>query len=308
MEIPIAPESMHNAHGGLPPPECRSSPAAGAPHVTGKDMRPAAPASGNVAMFEKRTNLVRFLAVAETDRRGGGTHQRHPADAHPPKPRRAVPHGPGAVSGCPSASDGACPRIPIGLHFFRRPCVLARPTLPKASPIAMPYAVRLNPDPPAGRTGSDGLKFRMATSGIRAGALLCRSGTAWVSDRIQTRVYRRRPLSSLEEHDAKSQEHPNDKRSLVTHTLDDGRSSWAKGDAPRPRFENGCLGRARREDLDRQFPLGRGGGYDASMPAASPRPAPTRFGRQRNELCPILGDGVIRRRREFWFRRSAYRF
>ena len=25
------------------------------------------------------------------------------------------------------------------------------------------------------------------------------------------------------------------------------------------------------------------------------------------ELCPILGDGVIRRRREFWFRRSAYR-
>ena len=146
----------------------------------------------------------------------------------------------------------------------------------------MPYAVRLNPDPPAGRTGSDGLKFRMATSGIRAGALLCRSGTAWVSDRIQTRVYRRRPLSGLEEHDAKSQEHPNDKRSLVTHTLDDGRSSWAKGDAPRPRFENGCLGRARREDLDRQFPLGRGGGYDASMPAASPRPAPTRFGRQRS--------------------------
>ena len=25
------------------------------------------------------------------------------------------------------------------------------------------------------------------------------------------------------------------------------------------------------------------------------------------ELCPILGDGVIRRRREFWFRRFAYR-
>ncbi len=29
--------------------------------------------------------------------------------------------------------------------------------------------------------------------------------------------------------------------------------------------------------------------------------------RHRSELCPILGDGVIRRRREFWFRRSAYR-
>ena len=26
-----------------------------------------------------------------------------------------------------------------------------------------------------------------------------------------------------------------------------------------------------------------------------------------SELCPILVDGVIRRRREFWFRRSAYR-
>ena len=66
----------------------------------------------------------------------------------------------------------------------------------------MPYAVRLNPDPPAGSTGSDGLKFRMVTSGIRAGALLCRSGTAWVTDRMQTRVCRRRPLPGLEEHDA----------------------------------------------------------------------------------------------------------
>ena len=32
-----------------------------------------------------------------------------------------------------------------------------------------------------------------------------------------------------------------------------------------------------------------------------------RRGAHRRELCPILGDGVIRRRREFWFRRSAYR-
>ena len=166
-------------------------------------------------------------------RRRDGSARRRNAPTSPSRrsPSQAAPGGPsraGAVSGCPSASDDACrPRIPIGLHFNGRPCVLARPTLPKASSIAMPYAVRLNPDPPAGRTGSDGLKFRMATSGIRAGALLCRSGTAWVSDRIQTRVYRRRPLSSLEEHDAKSQEHPNDKRSLVTHTLDDGRSSPA---------------------------------------------------------------------------------
>ena len=114
------------------------------------------------------------------------------------------------------------------------------PGPPSVAPIAMPYAVRLNPDPPAGRTGSDGLKFRMATSGIRAGALLCRSGTAWVSDRIQTRVYRRRPLSSLEEHDAKNQEHSNDKRSLVTHTLDDGRSSGAGKDALRRRLEIEC--------------------------------------------------------------------
>ena len=32
-----------------------------------------------------------------------------------------------------------------------------------------------------------------------------------------------------------------------------------------------------------------------------------RFSSALLELCPILGDGVIRRRREFWFRRSAYR-
>ena len=31
------------------------------------------------------------------------------------------------------------------------------------------------------------------------------------------------------------------------------------------------------------------------------------LGAVREELCPILGDGVIKRRREFWFRRSAYR-
>ena len=31
-------------------------------------MRPAAPAPGNVAMFDKRTDLVRFLAVADTGR------------------------------------------------------------------------------------------------------------------------------------------------------------------------------------------------------------------------------------------------
>ena len=43
------------------------------------------------------------------------------------------------------------------------------------------------------------------------------------------------------------------------------------------------LGRARRELVEREFQL------------------------VEKELCPILGDGVIRRRREFWFRRSAYR-
>ena len=118
MEIPIAPESMHNAHGGLPPPECRSSPAAGAPHVTGKDMRPPAPASGSVAMFEKRTYLVRFLAVAETDRRGGGTHQRHPADAHPPKPRRAVPHGPELPMSAPRRRTTHVPGSPSGCTSF----------------------------------------------------------------------------------------------------------------------------------------------------------------------------------------------
>ena len=197
------------------------------PTCNGKGHAAARPCIGE-RRHVRETNVSRQVPR----RRRDGSARRRNAPTSPSRrsPSQAAPGGPsraGAASGCPSASDDACPGIPIGLHFFRRPCVLARPTLPKASPIAMPYAVRLNPDPPAGRTGSDGLKFRMATSGIRAGALLCRSGTAWVSDRIQTRVYRRRPLSGLEEHDAKSQEHPNDKRSLVTHTLDDGRSSQA---------------------------------------------------------------------------------
>ena len=77
------------------------------------------------------------------------------------------------------------------------------------------------------------------------------------------------------------QEHSNDKRTLVTHSLDDGRSSCAGDDALRHRLGSDCQRRARREDLGRQYQLGRGDGYDASMPAAPPRPAPTRFGRQR---------------------------
>ena len=38
-------------------------------------MRPAAPAPGNDAMFEKRTDLVRFLAVAETGRIGAAAER-----------------------------------------------------------------------------------------------------------------------------------------------------------------------------------------------------------------------------------------
>ena len=79
----------------------------------------------------------------------------------------------------------------------------------------------------------------------------------------------------------RTRKHSNDKRTLVTHTLDDGRSSWAGDDALRHRLGSDCQRRARREDLGRQYQLGRGDGYDASMPAAPPRPAPTRFGRQR---------------------------
>ena len=44
---------------------------------------------------------------------------------------------------------------------------------------------------------------------------------------------------------------------------------------------------AQREDLGRQYQLGRGDGYDASMPAAPPRPAPTRFGRQRYQTVIV---------------------
>ena len=53
-------------------------------------------------------------------------------------------------------------------------------------------------------------------------------GTPWVSDRIQTAVCRRRRVSGLpppRRH--RTRKHSNDKRTLVTHTLDDGRSSQA---------------------------------------------------------------------------------
>ena len=105
--------------------------------------------------------------------------------------------------------------------------------------------------------------------------------TAWVSDRIQTRVYRRRPLPGLEEHDAmtvrsnRATSAPLSRIALMTA------DHHRQGAGLRHRMGSDCPRRARREDLDHQFPLGRGGGYDASMSVAPPRPAPTRFGRQR---------------------------
>ena len=144
----------------------------------------------------------------------------------PARLRRAVPHGPALPMTAPRRRTTDVPDShPVPLHS--PPLRPGAPDTPDGSADCNAVRSAPQPDPPSGRTASDGLKFRMVTSGIRAAALLCRSGTAWVSDRIQTRAYRRRPLPGLEEHDAKSQEHSNHKRTLVTHSLDDGRSSQA---------------------------------------------------------------------------------
>ena len=51
--------------------------------------------------------------------------------------------------------------------------------------------------------GSVGLPFRPVIPGIVAPLLSARCGTVWVSDQIQTRVYRRRSLPGWEEPEAK---------------------------------------------------------------------------------------------------------
>ena len=70
MKMPIVPTSMLNAHGGPTPPAGSLNPAAAAPHVMRQNVRPATHASANLAILEKRPDLVRFLAVAETGRIG----------------------------------------------------------------------------------------------------------------------------------------------------------------------------------------------------------------------------------------------
>ena len=57
--------------------------------------------------------------------------------------------------------------------------------------------------------------------------LPCR-GTVWVSDRMQPPVYRWRPPTWRREPSGhRSWDHSNDRRTLVIHSLDDGRSSQA---------------------------------------------------------------------------------
>ena len=253
----------------VPPPE---------PHITGKDMRPAAPASGNVAMFEKRTNLVRFLAVAETGRIGAAAER-----SNVTQPTLTLPSRAGRF-----LTGRSCQWLPLGVGRRMSPQDSHRVALQfdalaswRARHSRRLRRLQCRTQCASTRTRprdvqrSDGLKFRMATSGIRAGALLCRSGTAWVSDRIQTRVYRRRPLSGLEEHDAKNQEHSNDKRTLVTHTLDDGRSSQARSRRPSspPRNPPSTDALGAKTSVAN---ISSAEGTATTRPC--PRPAPTRFG------------------------------
>ena len=57
----------------------------------------------------------------------------------------------------------------------------------------------------------------------------------------------------------RTRKHSNDKRTLVIHILDDGRSSQGEGTDLRRRFGNDHPGRARYEDLDHHFPSSEGG-------------------------------------------------
>ena len=159
MKMPFAAKSIRSAYGEAPaatetPGSCPvpgvgqvrapgdGLKAAGAPpHVTRGNMRPAAPTSGNVAMFERRTDLLRLLAVAETgtigaaakrsnvtqptltrdiarleQRFGGLLFDRTP---HGVRPDRARRHGGGARPAHPARGRGrrAGHRCrPIGAH------------------------------------------------------------------------------------------------------------------------------------------------------------------------------------------------
>ena len=78
MKMPIAPESMRNGHGGMPPPECRLDPAAGAPHVMRKDMRPA-----SAVMTEKERE--KYEVTQEL-----GRADDRPVAETPPRPARGA--------------------------------------------------------------------------------------------------------------------------------------------------------------------------------------------------------------------------
>ena len=85
------------------------------------------------------------------------------------------------------------------------------------------------------------------------------------------------------------EDHPRVVATLVIHSLDDGRSSQAGAsafDAVSKSNVDCTRGRGPRSP----FCALQGGGCDASMPAAPPGPAPTRFGRQRYRT------GIVARR------------
>ena len=88
-KMPFAAKSIRIAYDEVPdgtgesdaaPPET-GSPVRGlhgpaeAPHDGGRNVRPAAPKPGNDAMFERRTDLLRLLAVAETGRIGAAAER-----------------------------------------------------------------------------------------------------------------------------------------------------------------------------------------------------------------------------------------
>ena len=180
-----------------------------------------------------------------------------------------------AAAAAPASSPGAPPKTWSRSACSNGRCATARSSGMRRRPgssgaVLLPHRER-GVRPAAPVDWSEGLKFYMVTSGIGAAAFLCPSGHRMgllqdSNPRVSSALIARFERTGSHE----SQDHWNDKRTLVALTLDEGRSSWAGGAGLRDSLGYDRRSRPRREALGICFSSAEGPGVPP-FEQASPR-------------------------------------
>ena len=163
------------------------------------------------------------------------------------------------------------------------------------SPVAPPCVVRPYPASPSGQADpeSEGIDVPFGDFGLANSLSLCPSGHRMglrqdANRRVSSAAAARLAGTSRRP----TREHSNDKRTLVIHSLVDGRSSWAVRWPSLSLLTRSSIAPASKA-LD--FTLCRGRVSNPSMSVAPPGPTPTRFGRQHHQTSIIARPMTWRR-------------